>query len=98
MVADFLLGKPWPAHVEPVVHHIPRTIGSGIQVLGEDSEGDASFNFHQSRAEATLAGFLKAWVRTLIHGGIARTAKMRLPNNSCRSCRCNVRRRSPQHS
>jgi hypothetical protein len=64
VVADFLLGKPWLAHVEPVVHHIPRTIGSGIQVLGEDSEGDASFNFHQSRAEATLAGFLKAWVRT----------------------------------
>jgi len=62
VVADFLMGKPWPARIEPVVNYVPRTNGSGVQLLGTDSDLGQHFHFHQEHSEATLGEFLRKWL------------------------------------
>lgn len=63
IIAGFLRGKPWPDHVDPVVHYVPVRNDSGIQILGSSADGEAAFHFHHDDSETVLGDFLKSWLR-----------------------------------
>ena len=64
IVAAVLHGKPWPAHVDPVINFVPKTIYNSVQVLGSDSNDDAQFRFNNPGSDATLGELYRTWLLT----------------------------------
>jgi hypothetical protein len=65
IVTEFLKGKPWPAHIDPVVQYVPRSTELGVRVLGSDHlDPEDKHKFGVRGAENTIADFLRVWLKT----------------------------------
>ena len=64
LVANFLQGSPWPKHMEPVVHFVPKEEKAGLQVFATETNEGAEFSFSEPGSEAVIAEYLKAWFKT----------------------------------
>ncbi|RXK36776.1 hypothetical protein M231_05937 [Tremella mesenterica] len=62
LVGDWLNGKPWPAHVDPIIMHVPRSSDRGLQLLGQS--GSAQLHLDQPGVEGTFADVIKASLKS----------------------------------
>jgi hypothetical protein len=65
IIGSFLQGKRWPADIEPVVHHVPRSHEPGVTVFGTDTASDTyAFHFEKEGTERTMSDFLGTYLKT----------------------------------